>query len=71
MEIVRGMLVKVIAGTKIRIGTTARVIRVYDFEVPGMHYIKKRCVLEGYGSIDCANVRELYDDEKIEISYNK
>lgn len=53
------MLVEVIAGRKIPIGTVAYVTDTYYFKVPGTTIKIKRYILGGWGSTDAINCKEV------------
>ena len=53
------MMVEVISGRKIPIGTIAYVVEIYYFRVPNTTIRIKRAILDGYGSIDFKNLKEV------------
>lgn len=56
------MLVEVISGGKIPVGTIANVIKIYYYRVPNTNIKIKRCILDGYGSTDWKNVKLITDN---------
>lgn len=53
------MMVEVIHGRKIPIGTIAYVVEIYYFKVPGTNIKIKRAILDNYGSTDFKNLKEV------------
>lgn len=62
------MLIEVIRGRAIPIGTYANVLEIYYYAIPNTNMKVKRCILEGYGSTNWTNVREVPDDETIYVN---
>ena len=53
------MQVEVVEGRKIPVGTIANVIKIYYYRIPNTNMQIKRCILDGYGSTDWKNVKEI------------
>lgn len=51
------MLVEIVAGRKIPIGTVAEVNKIYYYEIPGTKIKVKRVILYDWGSTDWINVK--------------
>lgn len=56
------MLIEVISGWKIPVGTIANVIKIYYYRIPNTNMQIKRCILDGYGSTDWKNVKVISDN---------